>query len=121
MSKDLDNFGITEIGVEGIDDMMVAAGGSLVMFESLLKFFEEMIVIARVFADEKTGKISAPGGKIPIEKLSLGLKEQIDAMDGAFVETLVYCEWISELEDSRKRVSEKLENIQSGGGGERLR
>ena len=118
--KDPEKFGLSESVSEDLDDMLVAVGNSSVLLQLLLRFFKEMFEIAKPFTNVKSKKITAPNGRLPIEKLSVGLKQKIDNIDGAFVETMSYCEWITVFTDGYKRVKQKLEQ-QSGSFGERLK
>ena len=118
--KDPEKFGLSESVAEDLDDMLVAAGGSTILLQLLLRFFKEMFEIAKPFTDPKTKKIKAPNGRLPIEKLTPGLKAKLDNIDGAFVETMSYCEWITVFVDGYKKIKQKLEQ-QGGNFSEQLK
>ena len=107
--KDPEKYGAAESIKEDIDDIMVQIGNNTTTLKLLLQFFKEMIEISKPYTDEKTKRIHAPNGKLPIHKLTPALKDQIDRIDGAFVETMSYTEWIQVFIDGYKRVKLKLE------------
>ena len=107
--KDPEKYGATESISEDIDDIMVQAGNDITTLKLLLQFFKEMFEISKPFTDKNTKRIKAPNGKIPINKLSPGLKQKIDSIDGAFVETMSYTEWIQVFIDGYKKIKQKLE------------
>lgn len=107
--KDPENFGGAESSVEGLDDMIVGAGNDPTQLKSLLQFFEEMYEIAKPFADKATGKITIPGGLIPVDTLSPGLRAKIDAIDKVYVDTMRYTEWMNVFVDGHRRIKKKLE------------
>ncbi|HBB02829.1 MAG: hypothetical protein US89_C0007G0011 [Candidatus Peregrinibacteria bacterium GW2011_GWF2_38_29] len=117
--KDPEKFGGAESKVEGLDDMMIYAGGDISKLKLLLQFFEEMYEIAKPFADKKTGKISAPNKKLPINKLTPALRLRINKIDFAFIDTMSYTEWIQIFIDGYKAVKKKINqqkifNMKSG-------
>lgn len=109
--KDPEKMGLSDATSEYLSDMMTGAGGSTERLQLLLKFFEEMYEIAKPYTDFQTLRISCPNKKIPIDGLSPGLKEKLDSWDSAFVDTIRYCEWISELTEAHKRIKSKLETL----------
>lgn len=58
------------------------------MFQLLLQFFQEMFGTTKPFTNPKTNKIIATSGRLPIEKLSMRLKQKIYKINGIFVETI---------------------------------
>lgn len=107
--KDPEKYGASESIKEDIDDIMVQIGNNTTTLKLLLQFFKEMFEIAKPFTNEKTKKIHAPNGQLPIHKLTPSLRNGIDKIDGAFVETMSYTEWIQVFIDGYKRVKLKLE------------
>lgn len=107
--KDLEKFDSSESIKEDIDDIIVQIGNDTTTLKLLLQFFKEMFEIAKPFTDEKTKNIHAPNGQLPIHKLTPTLKKEIDKIDGAFVETMSYSEWIQVFIDGYKRVKLKIE------------
>ncbi|MFC1615568.1 hypothetical protein ACFL21_00360 [Patescibacteria group bacterium] len=115
--KDPEKFGGTESVKEDLDDMIVEAGQDTAKLEALLVLFKEMIRLAHPYTNQETGKIQAPENRLPIEKLSNEIKHKIDLIDGAFIETISYTEWIQIFYESAKRIKDKLDkikNIKSG-------
>jgi hypothetical protein len=106
--KDPEQFGGTESNIENLDDMIVQTGNDPAQLNLLLKFFVEMYEIAKPYADSKTGKINAPNKKIPIDKLSSGLKSKIDTIDSAFIETIRYTEWLQVFKNGQDRIRQKI-------------
>ena len=120
MLKDPEKFGLSESVKENIDDMLVSAHGSSMKLQALLQFFEEMFELAKPFTDINTGEIRAPNGKLPVEKLSPSMIKIVNSIDGAFIETMSYCQWLSVLKDSYWQVRKKIGS--SGGSfGEKLK
>jgi len=107
--RDPEKCGAAESIKEDIDDMLIQIGKDTTTLKYLLQFFKEMFEIAKPYTDEKTKKIHAPNGQLPIHKLTPALKDRIDKVDGAFVETMSYTEWIQTFIDGYKRVKLKLE------------
>lgn len=105
--KDPENFGGMESTVEGLDDMIVGAGHDLTQLNMLLKLYDEMYEIAKPFAD-KTGKITAPDHKLPINTLSPEIVKNINAMDGAYIDTLRYTEYMKVFIDGYKQIKSKI-------------
>ncbi|MDD4628645.1 MAG: hypothetical protein PHE68_04620 [Candidatus Peribacteraceae bacterium] len=120
--KDPEKFGATEAAKENIDDMIVGARGNPQKLHILLRFFEEMIHIAEPFSNAVTGEIRSPKGRLPIEKLPREIRQSINRMDNAFLETMSFTQWMQVFREGLERVRRKLG---AGGdvsdGGERLR
>jgi len=117
MPKDPEKFGSTESAKEDIDDMLVGAGHNPQRLQVLLRFFEEMMSIAKPFTNIETGEIRAPKGKLPISSLTPTIKQGVDRIDAAFVDTMSYAAWIQVFKEGYQRVKKKLEQI---GGSEAL-
>lgn len=111
--KDPEKFGGTESVGEDVEDIMVEAGQDAPKLEALLELFEKLIELAEPYTNKKTGKIITPNNRIPVEKLPLELINKINTIDGAFVESMSYTEWMQVLLKSKQRIKEKLESISS--------
>lgn len=107
--KDPEKYGARESIGEDIDDIIVQIGNDTTTLKLLLQFFKEMFEIAKPFTNEKTKRIHAPNGQLPIRKLTPALKGRIDKIDGAFVETMSYSEWIQVFINGYKKVKLNLE------------
>lgn len=120
MPKDPEKFGLSESVKEDIDDMLVSSQGSSVKLQAMLKFFEEMFELAKPYTDKDTGEIRAPNGKLPIEKLTPSIVDIVNSIDGAFIESMSYCQWLPVLKDGYWQIRKKIE---SGGGnfGEKMK
>ncbi len=100
-----------ELANEDMDTMITGAGSNLELLLTLQKFYQQMIEIAKPFI--QNGRISAPEGRIPIEKLSPQIVETINKMDGAFIETMQYSEWLETFYDGLKAVNKKIAQLES--------
>ena len=111
MSRDPEKFGRTDsidAISEDLDDMVVQAGTSPRQLKILMYFFKEMFEIAKPFTDLETKKIKAPNGLLPIQGIDSRVIKTVNAIDGAFVESMQSCEWISIFADGYKNCKKKL-------------
>ena len=121
MPKGPEKFGSTESAKEDIDDMLVGAGRNSQRLQVLLVFFEEMIKIANPFTNIDTGEIRAPKGQLPISQLTPTVKQGVESIDIAFVDTMSYIAWVQTFQEGYQRVKKKLEEIGGADGlGEKL-
>ncbi|MDP7476826.1 MAG: hypothetical protein QF442_00085 [Candidatus Peribacteraceae bacterium] len=122
MPKDPERYGFAESADEDIDDMLVGAGRNPKRLQVLLALFEEMINIAMPFTNKETGEIRAPKERLPITQLTPAVKQGVDNIDCAFVDTMSYTTWVQLFHEGYNRVRKKFEQVVGADGlGENLK
>jgi len=119
--KDPERMGLNEAASENVDDIMTAAGNSSDKLELLLKFFSDIFDLAKPYSNLKTGEISCPNKRIPIEKLDSLMLKQLKQLDEPFLETVAHTQWLQIFSEAHKKIKKKLTKVQSGGFEERLK
>ncbi|MBT3349387.1 hypothetical protein HN954_00515 [bacterium] len=109
MPKDPEKFGGMDSISEDLDDLIV---GALALDKKYLKvlmlFFKEMFEIAKPFTNLESKKITAPGGKLPVDGIDPRMIQMINKIDGAFIETIRMTEWIIAFSEGYNRCKKKL-------------
>jgi len=109
-----DGLNHRDIIKENNDDMIVAAGRDITALLMLKKCYDELIVIAKPYTDAE-GRIFAPSGLLPVDKISNDAKVAVNKMDGAFLETVAMTEFMVSLKEGLNAVVEKIAKMQAGG------